>query len=234
MCLGKNLVITGDISGKITTLDIKRNLKISQLEHNNQKRIPIGDLKLIEFGANSLILLISGGFDGNIKIWSVSEEIILLNEIRFNKRWLIGIDADLFNENYVLIFVSFENGFQSIISFNDKIRVIKNYSNQGFSRLIYFHQNYILSVGNDGYVNFFEINSLEEKNSKNLDLLFNPSFLLKWQIKVKKYYTNFQSIGIRYQIISINKQEKNTKRVVFLITGYNGIIISIGVKKNSF
>jgi hypothetical protein len=49
MCLGKNLIITGDICGKITILNTWKNLEVFQINHNKNINNPVGDLKLIEF-----------------------------------------------------------------------------------------------------------------------------------------------------------------------------------------
>ena len=78
MCLGKNLIVTGDISGKITLLNIRKNLRIIQFYHNNELKIPIGDLKLIRFNKSPTKLLLVGGYDGNLKIWSIYKNKTIL------------------------------------------------------------------------------------------------------------------------------------------------------------
>ena len=232
MCLGKNLIVTGDISGKITLLNIRKNLRIIQFYHNNELKIPIGDLKLIRFNKSPTKLLLVGGYDGNLKIWSIYKKITLLKEIQFNKRWLIHIDSKLVEENFILIFVNFENGFNCIISFKNRIKIIKSYSSQGSSRLIFFQPSYILSSGNDGYLNFFDINSPNSKPSNYLSLLESSLSFFKWGMKPKINNTIAQSIGVRYQTNCINFKKSSKNIAEILISGFNGIIILINLKKN--
>jgi len=233
MCLGKSVIITGDISRKITFLNIKENIIINQFTHNKEKKVPIGDIKIIEINENTPKLLITGGYDGVLKIWSFCKKIFILKEIQFRKRWLIKISVTMFKEDYVLMLISFENGFESIVSVNNKIRIIKNYSNQGSSLLVYFLTKYIISAGNDGYINFIEINSPKTNKMDYLNLMSNPSFFVNWGIKSRLNNTTIQSIGVKYQNNQINFQKYISDRIFFSISGINGIVIVIGIKNKN-
>mmetsp|Transcript_52237 Transcript_52237/g.84483 ORF Transcript_52237/g.84483 Transcript_52237/m.84483 type:complete len:415 (-) Transcript_52237:726-1970(-) len=232
MCLGEGIIITGDISGKITILNVKESIIINQFTHNKEKKIPIGDIKLIEFDNNTPKLLITGGYDGVLRIWSFCRKIFALKEIQFKNRWLVKIGLTVLKENYILILVGFENGFESILSFNNKIKVITSYSNQGSSSLIHFFSKYIISTGNDGFINFIEINSPENKRLDYLRLLNNPYFFVNWGIKPKLNNTILQSIGIKYQYSQINFQVYDLDHFYFSITGITGILIFVRITKN--
>lgn len=232
MHVAKNIILTGDIYGRVTIIKNTKNLKISQIIHNKQENNPIGDLKLIEFGDKRPNLLITGGFDGTLKIWSILKKIILLKEIRFNKRWLIQIDFKLFKEESMFIFVNFENGFIGIISFYDKFKIFKKYFNQGNSKIVGIFSNYTISVGNDGYVNFIEINSPISKPLNVLNLFDNPSFFFRWGIKPKLNNTIAQSVGTRYQNNNIKLHLNESNEIEFSVSGFHGVIIFFDLKSD--
>ena len=232
MHVAKNIILTGDIYGRVTIIKNTKNLKISQIIHNKQENNPIGDLKLIEFGDKRPNLLITGGFDGTLKIWSILKKIILLKEIRFNKRWLIQIDFKLFKEESIFIFVNFENGFIGIISFYDKFKIFKKYFNQGNSKIVSIYSNYTISVGNDGYVNFIEINSPISKPLNVLNLFDNPSFFFRWGIKPKLNNTIAQSVGTRYQNNNIKLHLNESNEIEFSVSGFHGVIIFFDLKSD--
>jgi WD40 repeat protein len=225
MCLGKSLIISGDINGKITIFDTTKNLKITQFTHNLEKKSPIGDLTLLEYVKGERKILIVGGYDGFLKIWSIFKEITLLKEIHFNKRWLVKIGSHQFDENYILISVNFENGFFGLIWFNEKIKIIKSFLNQGGSILNYYIRNYMISAGNDGYVNFIELNSPKFNQRDYLNLMDNSSFVFNLGFKPKMNNTIVQSSGIKFQIKSLNFKNINFGRTYFLVSGFWGIIL---------
>jgi len=227
LCLGKNLIITGDICGKITILNTGKNLEVSQINHNKNISNPVGDLKLIEFDMNKRKLLITGGYDGILKVWSLGKKITVLKEIQFNNRWLVKLDSNFIKRDYFLIFVSFENGFESIVLFNEKIKAIKIFSVQGCSGLTYIRPNYIFNTDNDGNINFLEINSPERKGKNHLNLFYNRLFFFNWGIKVKINNTVAQSIGVKYQNMLINFQRNGFKKGNFLVSGFHGTIMSL-------
>jgi hypothetical protein len=229
MCLGKSLIISGDINGKITIFDTTKNLKITQFTHNIEKKSPIGDLTLLEYVKGERKILIVGGYDGFLKIWSIFKKIIPLKEIHFNKRWLVKISSHQFDENYILISVNFENGFFGLIWFNDKIKILKSFLNQGGSILNYYLPNYMISAGNDGYVNFIELNSPKLNQRDLSNLMDNSSFVFNIGFKPKINNTIVQSSGIKFQINSLNFKKINFGGTYFLISGLWGIILHINL-----
>jgi WD40 repeat protein len=229
MCLSKNLIISGDISGKITIFDTNKNLKINQFTHNTEKICPIGDLTLLESIQRERKILIVGGYDGVLKIWSILKKIVPLKEIHFNKRWLVKLSAHQFDENFILISANFENGFFGLIWFNDKIKILKSFLNQGSSLLNHYLPNYIISAGNDGYINSIEFNSPKFDHIDYLNLMDNPSFLFNLGFKSKINNTLIQSTGIKFQINNINFKKVNFDKKYFYVSGFWGIILQINL-----
>lgn len=232
MTIGRNLIFTGDIYSKITIVNLTKTLKAQQIIHNREENNPVGDLKFIEFNYENSGLLISGGFDGTLKIWSISKKIILLKEIQFNKRWLVDLDFTLFKEDYLLVFVSLENGFMGIISFYDKIKIVKKYSNQGNLRITNFLTDYTINIGNDGYINLIEINAPIANPLNVLDLLNNPSFFFNWGIKPKLNNTLIQSIGIKYQSGNSRVYLNDLNKIIFSFSGFHGVMLFFGLERN--
>ena len=224
MCFGKNILITGDISGKVTVINIANRLELLQFAHNRKRKIPIGDLKLLEFGVSDRKILVTGGFDGVLRIWSLFGKIVPLKKIKFNRRWIIKLDFNLFYENYILISVGLENGFWSLVCFNDKIKAIKTFLNQGSSIATYPFPNNIISIGNDGYVNLIELNSPQIQKKHYLNLLDNPNFLFNWGKKPKLNNTNVQSIGVKFHFVHLNVLKTSEFNSNLSIFGFSGAI----------
>jgi len=174
-------------------------------------------------------ILIVGGYDGVLKIWSILKKIVPLKEIHFNKRWLVKLSAHQFDENFILISANFENGFFGLIWFNDKIKILKSFLNQGGSLLNHYLPNYIISAGNDGYINSIEFNSPKFDHIDYLNLMDNPSFLFNLGFKSKINNTLIQSTGIKFQINNINFKKVNFDKKYFYVSGFWGIILQINL-----
>ena len=132
-------------------------------------------------------------------------------------------------ENFILISANFENGFFGLIWFNDKIKILKSFLNQGSSLLNHYLPNYIISAGNDGYINSIEFNSPKFDHIDYLNLMDNPSFLFNLGFKSKINNTLIQSTGIKFQINNINFKKVNFDKKYFYVSGFWVIILQINL-----
>lgn len=88
-------------------------------------------------------------------------------------------------------------------------------------------------MGNDGFLNFTEINSPKTANLNYLDLFDTRSFFFNWGIKSKINNTIFQSIGIKYQNNHINFQRIIPEVFTFSVSGFHGIIAVFCLNNNN-
>ncbi len=119
-----------------------------------------------------------------------------------------------------MISVNFENGFFGLIWFNDKIKILKSFLNQGGSILNYYLPNYMISAGNDGYVNFIELNSPKLNQRDLSNLMDNSSFVFNLGFKPRMNNTLVQSVGIKFQINSLNFKNIDFDGTYFLISAF--------------
>jgi len=189
-----NQIITGDITGKITIFNFKKCFCWKQLIHNLFGSFPVGGLVFLPLKkGNSIRFLISGCYGGFLKIWDFFELDFPLQQIFFSKRWITGLKLYYPLLGDLILIVGFDNGFMTFLNFSCEEVSNQVFCHQGGIWGFLLESNSLLTIGGDGFLNFFEINSPIGHQKISLKEFFHSFLCIFNNSKPKNIYNSLQA-----------------------------------------
>nr|UXY87813.1 hypothetical protein CcurKRNrm2_p122 [Cryptomonas curvata] len=220
-------IITGDIRGNVVIFDLTKKFSIIKFFHNCNKNIPVNIVKIFVLHQLSIKVnfVISAGYDGNIKLWKIENSLNMVAEIFFSKRWISDIELYC-HKNYNTIFlISFENGFVSYWNIiTGTIFNFKFVHQLAIWKTIQVYQA-IVSVGEDGDINFIEMNAPLFLDSKILFFLQISKFFNKNFSSLKFKLNCLQSLNRNFFLSTIGVSPSIHKNFLITVGGNSGILL---------
>nr|UXY87321.1 hypothetical protein 1634Bnrm2_p121 [Cryptomonas sp.] len=227
MCCGCFNAITGDLRGNIIIYNLFDNFSWTRIFHNPNKNTPISILRIfLHDDINQKVrFLISGGYDGIMKIWDLEELTIPLIEICFPKRWIIDIRIySQFIGNNILL-ISFDNGFLSFLCILTKELINVNFGHQISTWYSIVNSDTLISVGEDGNINVIELNAPFQAGIMALILLESSKCFFKGPLSIKSISRCLQSVDKHFSLKTIAKSSFIEGNIILAIGGSSGILI---------
>mmetsp|Transcript_40724 Transcript_40724/g.83287 ORF Transcript_40724/g.83287 Transcript_40724/m.83287 type:complete len:408 (+) Transcript_40724:144-1367(+) len=222
----KNIIITGDLSGKITIFNFRQNFYWKQLNHSHKNFSPIGGIKtLFNNNKKEFRYLISGGYDGIVKIWDLKKTETPIKKFYFPKRWIIDLNFYCPYPGDLLLLVNFDNGFLSFHTFSLDTNPNQIFCNQAGVWGLFFRSNNLITAGKDGFINLIEINSPSLRTKISLRGFFSIFLFLLNNSKPRLANTNLQSEGGKFQNKVICSKILKKREKIIGTFGNSGILI---------
>lgn len=218
-------IATGDISGKIVFINLKKNFSWIQLQHSSHKKTAIGSLKLLAYkNRKTCRFLLSGGFDGYLKIWDLKESFSVIQQIFFSKRWLLDIIPSYEIKKKIFFFLSLDNGI--VVMFTAELRFCYSlkFSNKGGSWKILNSNNLVIIPGQEGTINFLEFDGPNYKLNY-LNFIFSKSPNFKGEKKHRIIDSFFQITSSKFFIKNAKLCSKTRKNLNLIFLCKTGLLI---------
>jgi hypothetical protein len=229
MDIKKFQIATGDISGKIIFINLKKKFSWIQLQHNLYKKTAIGSLKLITYtDGKPCRFLLSGGFDGYLKIWNINESFSVIQQIFFSKRWVLNIIPSYEIKKRIFFFLSLDNGIVIMFTFDLKFCYSLKFSNKGGSWKFLNFKNLVIIPGKDGTVNFLEFDGPNYKLNY-LNFVFSKSPNFRGEKKYKLNDSFFQIVSSRFFIKNAKILSKVQKKLDLIFLCKTGLLITMNL-----
>ncbi|ABW97918.1 hypothetical protein HAN_1g74 (nucleomorph) [Hemiselmis andersenii] len=215
----------GDISGKIILYNLKETLSIKEIHKSAHNNSPINCLEIFYGHKKKSRYLISGGFDGYIKLWDLNEWHKPFFQINFLNRQILNIKPNSYRFRIPFILVGLDNGFISFISLSKNFEVFIQFHHQGNSGDLNFLGNKIFSIGQEGDLVVMDLISPLKIENKFLKFDFLYKEALKENLK-PNFRNNFlQVVGNKFstKILKISSFFKS--EILLKISGKSGILI---------
>lgn len=228
-------IVAGDINGQLIFYKFKKRLSIKQILPAAHKNSPIGALMNF-FGNESSKskFLVTGGFDGYVKLWHLNVQIKPIVQINFSSCRIL--DLDFFSKKFgtLGIIIGLDNGFFSIVSFTDEIVVSLQFSHQGSTTGLKTDKNIFFTTGEDGDLVLLEYNLPFFKKTTSC-LFFCHKLAINLKLKPKVSNVCFQTTNRRFCITTCASDFIGMNKYILNITGNSGVIIfySFSLEDNS-
>lgn len=219
-------MITGDLTGKITIIDLEKNFSWMQINHSLFSFSPIGGIAILPIeNGKKLRYLVSGCFGGFLKFWDMSDYSSPLKQFYFSKRWITEINFLKPFWGNLIFLIGLDNGFLSCLNFSFQEISNQVFCHQGGVWKFFPESNFVFTVGGDGYLNLLEINSPWFYQNVNLGCLFLIFLYFFYNSKPKNFYNPFQSIDENFSIKEIHSGFFHNTHLTLCLTKTSGIIL---------
>ncbi|AFP65458.1 hypothetical protein CMESO_288 (nucleomorph) [Chroomonas mesostigmatica CCMP1168] len=226
MCWKNSEIVTGDIGGKIISYNLGRKLYIKQIINYAHKNLPIGSLKIFfSKGPVGKKFLVTGGFDGYVKLWNLKDSFMNLFQINFFSSKILSLDFSFENFGNLGIFIGLDNGFFSTVFLKNDFLTSIQFNHTSNLLGIKIKKNLIFTLGEDGELSILEINTpfLPERVSLNLLSSHNLLFHLKFKFKNKN--SGLQNLKKKFFSKNLNGKFVPPNNYIVSSGGNSGIIV---------
>jgi len=227
---GPNLAV-GDINGKIVLYEFEKTLSLCQIGSAVHTNSPISCLNIFSGEKSNTKYLISGGFDGYVKLWNLSDRSKPIFQINYYNRRIMSVSSNIDNFGFPVIFTGLDSGYFSIVSLSVNFDTNIQFGHQGgFSESVLENEQ-IYSVGCDG--DFVISDLIFPSYAKHffLDSKFFHKILSRQTIRPNAKNFILQTCGTRFANKLIRINQIPNKRSLALLTGNAGVLLFLNFKK---